>query len=123
MTDRAPRTALRTGAIVAAPPAAVALAVFGDGGNTSGFRLAYGAAAVAALAVVVAAGGRPVLRQPPVLALLGLAALGALSALWTVGPTDRTLSVAELRPRRPGLPARRGLRARRRLIPPASGGG
>lgn len=31
------------------------------------------------------------MREPVVLVLLGLAALGALSALWTLGPVDRTL--------------------------------
>jgi hypothetical protein len=85
---------LRTGAIVTAPLAAVALAVFGDGGYGSGTRVAFAVAAAAALVVVVAAGGRPSLRQPPVLVLIALAALGAASALWTVGPPSRALEWA-----------------------------
>jgi hypothetical protein len=67
---------------------AIALAVLGvlwDGGYSPASRVVFGAlAVVAGLAL-----GR---WRPPVIVLLAaLSALGALSALWTLGPVDRTL--------------------------------
>jgi O-antigen ligase len=61
---------------------AVGEAVLWDGGFSASSRVAFGALALIALAVAPTRGP---LREPVVLVLLGLAVLGALSALWTVG--------------------------------------
>src|SRR4051794_22204074 len=66
----------------------VAIGVFAAGGYSAGARLAFGAAGICA---GVLATRRGALREPVVVVLLALAALGALSALWTIGPVDRTL--------------------------------
>jgi hypothetical protein len=76
--------------LAAAPLTAAAIGVFAEGGYSPGPRIAFGVAALLAAAVVVAA-RRTVRIQPVVAVLLTLAALGALSALWTIGPVDRTL--------------------------------
>jgi O-antigen ligase len=61
---------------------AVGEAVLWDGGFSAPSRVAFGVLALLALASAPAR--RPV-REPVVVVLLALAALGALSALWTVG--------------------------------------
>lgn len=77
-----------------APLAAASVGVFAEGGYAPGARVTFGAAAIASLMVVLALGGRAPLRSPVVVVLIALAALGALSALWTIGPLDRTLQWA-----------------------------
>jgi O-antigen ligase len=77
--------------LAVAPLAAVAVGVFAEGGYSPAARVAFGCAALAALALVLVAGARPPLRDPVVVSLIALAALGALSSLWTIGPVDRTL--------------------------------
>ena len=67
----------------------VAIGVFAEGGYSPGARVAFGVAAVCAGLLAVPGGGLP--REPVAWVLLALAALGALSALWTLGPVDRTL--------------------------------
>jgi hypothetical protein len=62
---------IRPGTAAIVPVAAVAVGVFAGGGYSPGARVAFGVVSF--------------------LALAGLAALGALSALWTLGPVDRTL--------------------------------
>lgn len=75
-----------------APAGAVAVAVLADGGYSPGARVAFGVAALAAALVTVARAGMPGrLRSAPLLALIGLALLGAVSALWTAGLTERAL--------------------------------
>jgi O-antigen ligase len=74
--------------IALAAIAVAAVGVFLDGGYSAEARVLFGTAAVAAALVV--GRGAPV-REPVVVVLLALAALGALSALWTLGPVDRTL--------------------------------
>jgi O-antigen ligase len=66
----------------------VAVGVFAEGGFSAGARIAFGVTAMCAGAVAIRQGPA---RAPVVLVLLALAAVGALSALWTLGPTDRTL--------------------------------
>src|SRR5215211_6099776 len=76
--------------LAAAPLTAAAVGVFAGGGYDAGPRVAFGVTALAAAAVVLAATrARP--KHAIVLVLLALAALGALSALWTIGPVERTL--------------------------------
>jgi O-antigen ligase len=68
--------------------------VFWDGGYSAGSRTAFAAAAIAAFGLVAAAqppAARAAVREPVALVLLALALLGALSALWTLGPEARTL--------------------------------
>jgi hypothetical protein len=82
-----------TGLLAAGPLAAAALALWWDGGYSSGSRLAFGIAALAA-AVALAAertSAARFLREPVVLVLLVLGVFGALSALWTLGPVGDTL--------------------------------
>ena len=69
----------------------VAVAVFVDGGYGSASSTAFGATAVLALAVLLWSSGRPARLEPAVLVLAALAVLGALSALWAIGPVDRAL--------------------------------
>src|SRR4051794_27345108 len=65
--------------------AVAALGVLWDGGYSPASRVVFGAlAVVAGLAL-----GR--WRSPAIALLVALSALGALSALWTLGPVDRTL--------------------------------
>jgi hypothetical protein len=77
---------IRAGTVAAVP---VAVGVFANGGYAPAARVAFALAALAMLAF------RRVpmrwARDPVVIVLLGLAALGALSALWTLGPADRTV--------------------------------
>jgi hypothetical protein len=81
--------------LAAVPVVPVAVAVLAEGGYSDGPRTAFGAVALAAagvaLAVAPRGSGAGLAREPLVLVLLALAALGALSALWTLGPVDRTL--------------------------------
>jgi O-antigen ligase len=70
--------------------AAVAVGVFADGGYSATARVAFGVAALLAAATVLVR-ERAVDRSPLLLVLVVLAALGALSALWTLGPPERTL--------------------------------
>jgi hypothetical protein len=70
---------------------ALALGIFADGGYGDGARLVFGCAGVAAAAAAVFLDGRGALREPLVLVLLALAAVGALSALWTLGDPARSL--------------------------------
>jgi O-antigen ligase len=67
----------------------VAIGVFAEGGYSGGARVAFGVAAVCAGLLAIRRDGLP--REPLALVLVALAALGALSALWTLGPADRTL--------------------------------
>jgi hypothetical protein len=76
--------------LAALPLAAVAVGVFADGGYDPGPRVAFGLTALAA-AAITAAVTRTLPMQPVAVVLLALAALGALSAVWTLGPVDRTL--------------------------------
>ena len=69
---------------VALALSAVAVGVFADGGYSAGARVAFGVVALLAFR-------RGALREPVFLVLVALSALGALSALWTIGPVDRTL--------------------------------
>src|SRR3954454_21881941 len=71
----------------------VAIAVFAEGGYSAGARVAFGVAALcgAAFALASAPPPRGAWREPVVVVLLALTGLGALSALWTLGPVDRTL--------------------------------
>src|SRR3954454_8496991 len=62
-----------------------ALGVLWDGGYSPASRVVFGAVAVAAGLVL----GR--WRSPVIVLLVAFSALGALSALWTLGPVDRTL--------------------------------
>jgi hypothetical protein len=97
MTGSHLRPALRSAAPAAAPLAAVAVGVFAEGGYSPGARIAFAAAALVAAVVVLAisrAHVRAAAREPVVLVLLALAAVGALSALWTIGPVGRTLEWA-----------------------------
>jgi hypothetical protein len=74
--------------------AALAEAVLWEGGFSPTPRLVFGALALAALAVSAAADRRVagrLIRDPLALALWALAALGALSALWTEGPAGDAL--------------------------------
>ena len=57
--------------------------MFADGGYSPEAQIAFGAVAVLAF--------RRVALEPVFVVLAGLAALGAMSALWTIGPVDRTL--------------------------------
>jgi O-antigen ligase len=81
--------------LLAAPPlAAAALAVFYDGGYSGGSRVAFALAALAVAAVAFhgdRAGALRALRHPLALTLAALAALGAVSVLWTLGTEERTL--------------------------------
>jgi O-antigen ligase len=86
-----PGFALRSGpmtrvAIAALVP--VAIGVFAEGGYSGGARVAFGVAGVCA---GLLAARRGAAREPVVLVLMALAALGLLSALWTLGPVDRTV--------------------------------
>jgi O-antigen ligase len=69
----------------------VAIAVFAEGGYSAGARVAFGVAALCGAALALFTGSRDAWREPVVVVLLALAALGALSALWTLGPVERTL--------------------------------
>lgn len=77
--------------LVFSPPAVLlaiaiaALAVLWDGGYSSASRVAFGVLAVVAGLLL----GR--WRSAVVVLLVALAGLGALSALWTLGPVERTL--------------------------------
>lgn len=66
----------------------VAVGVFAEGGFSAGARIAFGVTALCAGVVAIRQGPA---RAPVVAVLLALAAVGALSALWTLGPVDRTL--------------------------------
>jgi hypothetical protein len=77
--------------LTALPLAVTALAVFAGGGYPAGARVAFGAAAITAAAAVIALEKGWPFGEPVVVVLLALAVLGALSALWTLGPVDRTL--------------------------------
>jgi hypothetical protein len=76
--------------LAALPLAAVAVGVFADGGYDPGPRLAFGLTALAATALTAAI-TRSLPVHPVAVVLLALAAVGALSAIWTLGPVDRTL--------------------------------
>jgi hypothetical protein len=79
-------------ALAAAPLTAAAVGVFADGGYGDGARVAFGVVALAAALPAAVLGQRSRTRpEAVVLLLLALAALGALSALWTLGPPDRSL--------------------------------
>jgi hypothetical protein len=81
------RVALRSWLPALLLAAAVAEAVFWEGGFAPASRLAFGAAALAALVAVAATDRGHVarmLRQPVVVTLAALAVLGAVSAAWTV---------------------------------------
>ena len=80
----------RTATLIAAP-VAVSVAVFVDGGYGSFARLVFAATALTAAALLLGPPACRGPRQPVVLVLLALAALGAVSALWTLGPADRTI--------------------------------
>ncbi|MEA2466231.1 MAG: hypothetical protein QOJ57_357, partial [Thermoleophilaceae bacterium] len=84
-----PSWPLKTGPGIALVAIAVAaLGVFLDGGYSADARVLFGVAAVAA-GLALGRGVR--VREPVVVVLLALAAVGALSVLWTLGPADRTL--------------------------------
>src|SRR4051812_45897624 len=86
-----PRFALRCEWMIRAGIAAlvpVAIAVLAEGGYSAGARVAFGVAGVCAGTVALRRGAW---RDRLVVVLLGLAAVGGLSALWTLGPVDRTL--------------------------------
>jgi hypothetical protein len=68
---------------VALALSAVAVGVFADGGYSAAARVAFGVVALLSF--------RRVAREPIFVVLAALAALGAMSALWTIGPVDRTL--------------------------------
>jgi O-antigen ligase len=74
--------------IAMAATAVVAVAVFFDGGYSPASRVVFG---VLAVALALAVGRDGPVRSPVVVVLVALAAAGALSALWTLGPADRTL--------------------------------
>lgn len=83
-----------TALAVAAPLAAAAVGVWWDGGYSPGAKLWFGIAALAAVAGPLVLDRRRVAgmaREPVVIVLLALAAAGALSALWTIGPVDSAL--------------------------------
>lgn len=69
---------------VALALAAGAVGVFADGGYSPAARVAFGVVALLAFR-------RGATREPVFIVLAALAVLGALSALWTIGPVDRTL--------------------------------
>jgi O-antigen ligase len=74
--------------------AAVTVAVLDDGGFDPGPRLLFAALALAALVLAAVsswAAVRRAARQPAVIVLLLLAAVGALSTLWTIGNTGDAL--------------------------------
>jgi O-antigen ligase len=66
----------------------VTIAVFAEGGYSAPSRVVFGIVAVCAGALALRRGPW---RDPVVLVLVMLAAVGALSAVWTLGPVDRTL--------------------------------
>ena len=66
------------------------MGVFYDGGYSAAPRVVFAAAGVGAGVVAVAVDRRP-LREPLFLVLVAVAALSALSALWTLGAEERTL--------------------------------
>src|SRR4051812_26678797 len=73
-------------------PGAVLVAVLDGGGFAPRAQWMFAALAFGAVALVpLAPGTRLAVTSPPVLALLGLGAAGALSALWTVGSADAAL--------------------------------
>ncbi len=107
----------RTAVLAAVPLAAAALGVWWDGGYSSGARLAFGLAGVAAAAVALAVArddARDVLREPVVLVLLGLAIAGAVSALWTLGLVGDSLRWALVSAGYAGVAVAAGVAARRR---------
>lgn len=70
------------------------MAVFDDGGYSAGSRVRFGVVALAAAAAAWASDpprARRLAAAPPLLVLFALAALGALSATWTVGLVDEAL--------------------------------
>ena len=71
--------------------------MFAEGGYSPGARVAFACAGLAAGGVALAA-DRPrsfrALRDPLALVLAALAVLAAASALWTLGPEERTLRAA-----------------------------
>jgi hypothetical protein len=69
---------------------------------------------VVAVVAAVALGRRGPVRSPLVLTLCALAAVGAMSALWTLGPVDRTLRWALVTLGYAGLAVVAGAAARRR---------
>jgi O-antigen ligase len=99
---------IRAGVIALVP---VAIGVFAEGGYSDGARVAFGIAAICAGAL---AARRGPWREPAVVVLLALAALGALSALWTLGPVDRTLRWALVCAGYAGVVVAAGAVARRR---------
>ncbi|MEA2471265.1 MAG: hypothetical protein QOE38_2264 [Thermoleophilaceae bacterium] len=89
----------------------VAIGVFAQGGYSAAARVAFGVVAVCAGALAIRRGPW---REPVVLVLVALAALGALSALWTLGPVDRTLRWALVCAGYAGVVVAAGAVARRR---------
>ena len=70
------------------------MGVFYDGGYSGGARIAFACTAVAAFGVVAVVdreAAQRAVREPVAILLLLLAALGAVSALWTIGLEGRTL--------------------------------
>jgi O-antigen ligase len=93
-SSRTPRLSSKPELLAVPPIAAAAIGVFYDGGYGADARIGFAVAAATALVVVAAREPGAVIRaarEPMALALVALAVLGALSALWTLGPDERTL--------------------------------
>jgi O-antigen ligase len=93
-SSETPRLSSRSELLAAPPLAAAALGIFFDGGYGADSRVAFALAGIACGAVAIHAAREDALhalRHPLALTLLALAVLGALSAVWTLGPEERTL--------------------------------